>query len=104
MFFRKFTVAKAQALQLVGWCANSARGTVVGECQGKPEALAAMKVRVDGSVGLSVGVEQSSRDRGNSVSSSCKRCGGVTVCALFQLRVPLPACLSTCFTNPTTPK
>lgn len=44
VFFRKFTVAKAKALHLVGWCANSQRGTVVGECQGKPEALAEMKV------------------------------------------------------------
>lgn len=43
VFFRKFTVAKAKALHLVGWCANSQRGTVVGECQGKPEALAEMK-------------------------------------------------------------
>lgn len=44
MFFRKFTVAKAQALHLVGWCANTQRGTVVGECQGKPQALEEMKV------------------------------------------------------------
>jgi acylphosphatase len=44
VFFRKFTVAKAQALHLVGWCANTQRGTVVGECQGKPQALEEMKV------------------------------------------------------------
>jgi len=45
VWFRKFTVAKAQALRLVGWCANSQRGTVMGECQGKPEDLEVMKVR-----------------------------------------------------------
>jgi acylphosphatase len=45
VFFRKFTVAKAQALHLVGWCANTQRGTVMGECQGKPQALEEMKVR-----------------------------------------------------------
>ena len=45
MWFRKFTVAKAQALHLVGWCANTQRGTVMGECQGKPQALEEMKVR-----------------------------------------------------------
>jgi acylphosphatase len=44
VFFRKFTVAKAQALHLVGWCANTQRGTVVGECQGQPQALEEMKV------------------------------------------------------------
>lgn len=44
VWFRKFTVAKAQALHLVGWCANSQRGTVMGECQGKPEDLEVMKV------------------------------------------------------------
>lgn len=46
VFFRKFTVAKAQALHLVGWCANTQRGTVVGEFQGKPQALEEMKVGV----------------------------------------------------------
>ena len=44
VWFRKYTVAKAQALHLVGWCANSQRGTVVGECQGKPQDLQEMKV------------------------------------------------------------
>lgn len=45
VFFRAATVAQAQQLQLVGWCANTARRTVVGEVQGPLDRLAEMKVR-----------------------------------------------------------
>lgn len=44
VYFRKHTVDKAKALRLVGWVANSVRGTVVGECQGPVEQLEYMKV------------------------------------------------------------
>jgi acylphosphatase len=44
VFFRANTVAQARALGLVGYCANTARGTVVGEVQGPKDALEQMKV------------------------------------------------------------
>jgi len=44
VFFRDCTVQKAKALGLVGWVANSRRGTVVGECQGPKFQLQDMKV------------------------------------------------------------
>lgn len=43
VFFRAHTVAKAKEIGLVGWCANTARRTVVGEVQGNVDALAEMK-------------------------------------------------------------
>lgn len=43
VYFRKFTVQKASALKLVGWVANTLRGTVVGECQGPEQQLQEMK-------------------------------------------------------------
>lgn len=52
VWFRKFTVAKAQALHLVGWCANTQRGTVMGECQGNPQDLQVMKVCGEGGEAL----------------------------------------------------
>jgi acylphosphatase len=43
VFFRKHTVEKARELGLVGWCANSARGSVVGEAVGSAEGVAALR-------------------------------------------------------------
>ncbi|KAF8068196.1 ACYP1 [Scenedesmus sp. PABB004] len=43
VYFRNHTVDRARALHLVGWVANTRRGTVVGECQGSPPDLAAMR-------------------------------------------------------------
>eukprot|EP00775_Hariotina_reticulata_P013576 gene13576-13701_t len=43
VYFRKHTVSKARALGLVGWVANSQRGTVMGECQGPLQQLQQMK-------------------------------------------------------------
>ncbi|KAI8466022.1 MAG: acylphosphatase [Monoraphidium minutum] len=43
VFFRVHTITQAQKLQLVGWCANSARRTVVGEVQGTKDGLERMK-------------------------------------------------------------
>ncbi len=45
MFFRKYTVAEAQRLGLVGYVRNTERGTVEGEAQGPPKELAAFKVQ-----------------------------------------------------------
>ena len=43
VFFRAHTVDRARSLGLVGWCANTARRTVVGEVQGPAESIAEMK-------------------------------------------------------------
>lgn len=43
VFFRKHTEQEAKKLHLVGWVANSARGTVMGEMQGTASDLRAMK-------------------------------------------------------------
>jgi len=45
VFFRKYTVAEAQRLGLVGCVRNTERGTVEGEAQGPPNELAAFKVQ-----------------------------------------------------------
>ncbi len=45
VFFRKYTVAEAQRLGLVGYVRNTERGTVEGEAQGPPNELAAFKVQ-----------------------------------------------------------
>ncbi len=37
--YRYFTVTMAERLDLVGWVANAADGTVVTEAEGRPEAL-----------------------------------------------------------------
>lgn len=87
VFYRKFTVAKAKALHLVGWCANSQRGgTVVGECQGKPEALAEMKVGLLGSVVCAnkhTGAQHMAAGLADAPTlpglDSCCRCAGVVV-------------------------
>jgi len=34
VFFRKYTKITADSLKLVGWCQNTADGTVIGEAQG----------------------------------------------------------------------
>jgi hypothetical protein len=39
VWFRRYTVEKAQALGLVGWCMNTESGTVKGEAEGPPEKL-----------------------------------------------------------------
>lgn len=44
VYFRDSTVQEAKRLGLVGWVANTLRGTVVGECQGPAAALGEMKV------------------------------------------------------------
>jgi hypothetical protein len=44
VFFRDCTVRQARALQLVGWVANSRRGTVMGVAEGAVDKLADMKV------------------------------------------------------------
>ena len=36
---------EAQALSLVGWVQNTDQGTVQGEAQGRPDKVAALKVR-----------------------------------------------------------
>ncbi|GBF97210.1 hypothetical protein Rsub_10071 [Raphidocelis subcapitata] len=43
VFFRAHTVSHAQKLGLVGWCANTARRTVVGEVQGPEDKVEEMK-------------------------------------------------------------
>lgn len=43
VFFRKHTVDKARELGVVGWCANSARGTVQGEAEGPADAIAQLR-------------------------------------------------------------
>lgn len=43
VFFRKFTVAEATRLGLVGWVANAPDGSVVGHAQGPPRACAALQ-------------------------------------------------------------
>ncbi|KAF6255242.1 Acylphosphatase-like domain-containing protein [Scenedesmus sp. NREL 46B-D3] len=43
VYFRNFTVQKATALRLVGWVANTMRGTVVGQCQGPEQQLQEMR-------------------------------------------------------------
>lgn len=43
VFFRKHTQETATGLGLVGWCANTAGGTVQGEIQGDAEAVQRMK-------------------------------------------------------------
>ena len=40
--FRAYTKAQAKSLGVVGWCANTSRGTVVGEIQGDSDAVNAM--------------------------------------------------------------
>lgn len=42
VYFRAYTQQQAQQLGLVGWCANTAKGTVVGVARGPPEALQRM--------------------------------------------------------------
>ena len=44
VFFRKYTVAEAQRLELVGYVRNTERGTVEGKVQGQQEKLASFKV------------------------------------------------------------
>ncbi|GAB5033866.1 acylphosphatase organ-common type isozyme variant 1 [Nannochloropsis oceanica] len=39
VWFRRYTVEKAQSLGLVGWCSNTVCGTVKGEAEGPPEML-----------------------------------------------------------------
>ena len=43
VFFRKYTQAEAAKLQLVGWVMNTEKGTVIGQIQGKEEAVKKMK-------------------------------------------------------------
>lgn len=44
VFFRKYTVAEAKRLGLVGWCKNHADGQrVVGEAEGAPEQIDAFR-------------------------------------------------------------
>lgn len=43
--FRAFTLKKANALGLVGWCMNTSTGTVIGEIQGS--AVRAYSLRLD---------------------------------------------------------
>ncbi len=45
VYFRANVVSHAKELGLVGWVANSLRGTVVGEVQGPQEQMALMKVQ-----------------------------------------------------------
>lgn len=43
VFFRKFTHEQAVKLKLVGWVMNTDKGTVVGQMQGKDDAVKKMK-------------------------------------------------------------
>lgn len=44
VFFRKYTVAEAKRLALVGWCMNHADGRrVVGEAEGASEAISTFR-------------------------------------------------------------
>lgn len=44
VFFRKYTVAEAKRLGLVGWCMNHADGRrVVGEAEGASDAVASFR-------------------------------------------------------------
>lgn len=44
VFFRKHTKEAADALGLVGWCQNTAKGTVIGEAQGSDANIANLYV------------------------------------------------------------
>lgn len=41
VFFRKYTVEKAQELNLTGWVCNTVRGSVIGEVQGSAAVVSA---------------------------------------------------------------
>ena len=43
VFFRKYTQQEAVKLKLVGWVMNTEEGTVVGQIQGKEDAIKKMK-------------------------------------------------------------
>ena len=43
VFFRKYTQQEAVKLKLVGWVMNTEQGTVVGQMQGKFDAINKMK-------------------------------------------------------------
>ena len=58
VWFRRYTVDKAQALGLVGWCMNTESGTVKGEAEGPPEKLEIFRCvlrRRKGRVGIEIG-------------------------------------------------
>ncbi len=44
MFFRKHAEEEARRLGLRGWCENTPHGTVRGEMEGPPEAVASMRL------------------------------------------------------------
>ncbi len=44
--FRRFAQREAQALGLAGWVRNEPDGSVTGEAEGAPEALAAFRARL----------------------------------------------------------
>ena len=44
VFFRKYTQEKATSLGLVGYCRNTAEGTVVGEAVGRSKSMDMFKV------------------------------------------------------------
>lgn len=43
VFFRKYTQQEGKKLSLVGWVMNTSKGTVVGQIQGKEDAVNKMK-------------------------------------------------------------
>lgn len=43
VFFRKYTQQEATKLKLVGWVMNTEEGTVIGQMQGKEDAIKKMK-------------------------------------------------------------
>jgi acylphosphatase len=43
VFFRKYTQQEGTKLKLVGWVMNTEQGTVVGQMQGKEDAIKKMK-------------------------------------------------------------
>lgn len=58
VYFRAHTVDRADALGLVGWVRNTARGTVEGAVQGERAALAALRAWLE-----TTGSPQSSVER-----------------------------------------